>query len=257
MFDIITRKEFWDCLDELDPPEKYRGLLHRTRRDLALRRYHPGGMHELTMKTVQDIYLYHRLCNERGKRMLEAGGGNSRILRLLRRENECWLVDRFEGLGHGPRRIPFMPGVHIVRDYIGEFNPSLVDGGFDFVFSISVVEHIPLEYLDKFFVDCARLLKPGGRMIHLIDTYVYDPADRDADGREEFARRIDKYLEYTNRPELGLRLAGPAAINSDFTFSCRYASLPDNMLYYWQKAVPSIKREIAQLVSIKAEWIKM
>jgi len=257
MFDIITRKEYWDWLEELVPQSRYRGFLRRTRRKLALQRYHLGFGPEYEMKTVQDTYIYHLLRHEKGKKIVEAGGGKSRVLRLLGNTNDCWLVDRFEGLGQGPRRKPFLPKVRIIQDFLGEFNPLLPDGYFDYVFSISVAEHIPLDYLDKFFHDCARLLKPGGRMIHAIDTYVYDPADRQAPGMEEFAQRTRKYLEYADRPELGIRLVEPAKINADFVFSCRYASQPDNILDKWQQSRPTIKREVGQLVSIKAEWVKV
>lgn len=257
MFDIITRKEYWDWLNELAPQSHYRGFLRRTRRNLALQRFGLGVGREYAMKTVQDTYIYHLLRNEKGKKIVEAGGGNSRLLRLLKNTNECWLVDRFEGLGNGPRRKPFLPMVRIVQDYLGEFNPLLPDGYFDYVFSISVAEHIPLNYLDNFFHDCARLLKPGGRMIHAIDTYVFDPADRQATGMEEMAQRTRKYLEYADRPELGIRLVEPAKIDADFVFSCRFASLPDNILYKWQQSRATVKREIGQLVSIKSEWMKV
>lgn len=257
MFDIITRKEYWDWLDELAPQSYYRGFLRRTRRNLALQRYRLGLGHEYALKTVQDTYIYHLLRNEQGKKIVEAGGGNARVLRLLRNTNECWLVDRYEGLGYGPRRIPFLPKVRIIQDYLGEFNPLLPDGYFDYVFSISVAEHIPLDYLDKFFHDCARLLKSGGRMVHAIDTYVFDPIDRPAPGMDEFAQRIRKYLEYADRPDIGIRLVEPAKIDAELVFSCRYASLPDNIMYKWQQNRSTIKREIGQLVSIKAEWIKV
>jgi SAM-dependent methyltransferase len=256
MFEIITRKKYWDWLDELAPQSRYRGLLRRTRRNLVLQRYRLG-IGEYDMKTVQDTYIYHLLRYEKGKKIVEAGGGNSRVLRLLRNTNECWLVDRFEGMGKGPRRKPFLPKVRIVQDYPGEFNPQLPDGYFDFVFSISVAEHIPLDYLDNFFRDCARLLKPGGRMIHAIDTYVYDQADRQTYSLEEMAQGTRKYLEFADRPDLGIHLVEQAKINADFVFSCRYASLPDNMLYKWQQNQSTIKHEIGQLVSIKAEWIKV
>lgn len=257
MFNIITRKEYWDWLEELEPQSRYRGYFRRTRRNLALQRYGLGIGREYALKTIQDTYVYHLLQHEKGKRLLEAGGGKSRLLRLLRNANECWLVDKFEGEGNGPRMKPFLPKVRIMQDYIGGFNPNLPDKYFDYVFSISVLEHIPLDYLDNFFWDCARLLKPGGRMIHAIDTYVYEPADRHIPGTEEMIQRTRKYLEYADRPDLGIRLAEPPEIDENFVFSCRYASLPDNIMYRWQQAKPSIKREIAQLVSIKAEWVKV
>jgi len=257
MFDIITRKEYWDWLEALEPKTRYRGFLRRTRRNLALQHYGLGIGREYTLKTVQDTYVYHLLRHEKGKRIVEAGGGKSRLLRLLRRENECWLVDKFEGLGNGPRGKAYMPNIRVIQDYMGKFNPILQDAYFDVVFSISVLEHIPLELLDDFFQDCARILKPGGRMIHAIDTYVYEPADRQIPGTEDVTQRVRKYLEYADRVDLGIRLVQPPRIDENFVFSCRYASLPDDIFYKWQQAKPSIKREIAQLVSIKAEWVKV
>ncbi|MBN2386549.1 MAG: class I SAM-dependent methyltransferase [Anaerolineales bacterium] len=257
MFDVITRKEYWDWLNELEPEAKYRGFLRRTRRNLALRRYGFGMGDEHTLKTIQDAYVYTRLRKEKGKKILEAGGGNSRVLRLLRKANECWLVDKFEGMGNGPLRRPFLGGVKIVEDYLGEFNPILRAGYFDTLFSISVVEHIPLDYLDAFFRDCVRVLKPGGRMIHAIDTYIYDPADRQNPELQEMMERTKCYLAYADRPDLGIRLVRPPQVDANLVFSCRYASQPDNVLYKWQQGFATIKREIAQMVSFKAEWIKV
>jgi SAM-dependent methyltransferase len=255
MFTIITKQEYWNWLDSgiARPLQPRLGFIGKALRRLGL----PVSVEQgFDMKDVQDTYILSRLPGAQGTRILEVGGGNSRVLRHLAKTNECWLVDKFEGFGGGPRRAPKLPGVKIVQDYIGSFNPALPDACFDTLLSISVVEHVPLERLEDFFRDCARLLKPGGRMIHAIDTYVYDPADRQNPGARAFIERTAAYLRYADRPDLGIALSEPPAVAPDFTFSCCYASTPDHVLWRWNQARPDKKRSLAQVVSIKAEWVK-
>lgn len=251
MFDVITKKEFWAWIAA-------RGGSQRSlaRRALARLRRLVISPPPYDLKTVEDAYIMSELGQARGLRLLEAGGGNSRVLRRLARDNECWLADKFAGLGRGPTRPPHLPGVRIIQNYLGKFDPALPADYFDAVFSISVVEHVPLEELEAFFADCARLLKPGGRLLHAIDTYVYDAADRDNPGACAFRQRMEAYLSFADRPDLGIRLRQPPAIAADFPFSCRYASNPDPVMHAWHRVRPDEKREIAQVVAIKAEWVK-
>lgn len=251
MFDIITKKEFW--LWSAAEGASRRSL---ARRVLARLGRLVNSTHPYDLKTVEDAYILSQLGQARGLCLLEAGGGNSRVLRRLARDNECWLVDKFAGLGRGPTRPPHLPGVRIVQNYISKFDPALPDNYFDAVFSISVVEHVPLEEMEAFFTDCARLLKPGGRLLHAIDTYVYNPDDRDHPSARFFSERMQAYLSFADRPDLGIRLRQPPAIAPDFPFSCRYASNPDPVMHAWHRVRPDEKREIAQVVAIKAEWVK-
>src|SRR5687767_6142356 len=92
--------------------------------------------------------------------------GRSTIRRRMRSSPRM----RFCG---GPTEAQAIPGVEIVRAYLGENSPLLAD--FDVVFSISVVEHV--EDLDAFHADQLRILKPGGIFIHAIDLYLGEGAD--------------------------------------------------------------------------------
>lgn len=107
-----------------------------------------------------------------GGRLLEIGGGQSRILNIFKDRYECWNLDKFEGVGNGPKGKPASSiGYTWVEAYAGEFHKDLPDGYFDLVFSISVLEHIPRDnkIYDDIIADCNRVLKSGAYSIHLLD----------------------------------------------------------------------------------------
>lgn len=129
------------------------------------------------LKRYQDLLVLAFITSNvpPGSRILDVGGGDSRILRHLAGRYECWNVDKFEGLGNGPK-IAAEGGYRLVLDYMGAFNPELPDGYFDFVFSISALEHTPHEpdLYPRLLADLDRVLKPGGASLHLFDV-VYKP----------------------------------------------------------------------------------
>jgi hypothetical protein len=87
-----------------------------------------------------------------------------------------------------------------------------------------------------------------------MDTYLFDPHDR-ALG-QLFEERLEAYLRFTDRPDLGIKLAQKPNVDQNLKFSCRFASLPDNVLHEWNLNQPSVKRAVGQVVSLKSEWIK-
>ena len=151
MFDIINKKEYWSCIKS--------GY---------------SSLNSHTLKNIQDGYILSRLCDSRGKKILEIGGGNSRVLPILSKYNECWNIDKFEGQGAGPTKIKRHSKIKIIKSFLGEYDKTIPENYFDFIFSISVVEHVLDDDLENLFRDCVRILKPGGKMIHAIDTYIYD-----------------------------------------------------------------------------------
>jgi SAM-dependent methyltransferase len=237
VFDIITKKEYWQWQDA--------GLVDAKRIDL---------------KGIQDAYILSRLDELRAQRILEIGGGNSRVLSLLsqpHRGNECWNADRFEGVGAGPLEDRNPPSVRVARCFLGEFDRQLPSGYFDFLFSVCVVEHVPTSELEAFMADSARVLRPGGQILHAIDLYVHD-SDNRSDHRRQTSERIAWYLSFAARPDLRLRLRTAPAVDEDVAFRCSYASNTDLAMNQWNRVAPALRpiREVAQSVSIKAEWIK-
>ncbi len=125
------------------------------------------------LKVYQDLLVYaflkHNLAP--GSRILEVGGGNSRLLSKVHRTYECWNVDKFEGLGQGPKDAAqgFYKNIFA---YMGDFSEELPAAYFDFVFSISALEHVEPNnkclYQD-IASDIDRVLKKGGYSLHCFD----------------------------------------------------------------------------------------
>ena len=125
------------------------------------------------LKAYQDLLSLYMLCNivTEGSKILEVGGGDSRVLGFLSANYECWNLDKLEGVGNGPKELKDK-GYNIVLDYIGNHNPELPKNYFDIVFSISALEHVQIG--DESVYEAIRseinsLLKPGGYSFHCID----------------------------------------------------------------------------------------
>ncbi len=131
------------------------------------------NMDDCTLKEYQDLLVFAFIKDHisPGSRILDVGGGLSRILEYFADTYDCWNIDKMEGIGNGPKgggKFPFK----LVLDYMGNFNSELPDGSFDFVFSISALEHTPEDdpgLFDKITQDINRVLKPGGYSLHLFD----------------------------------------------------------------------------------------
>jgi GT2 family glycosyltransferase/ubiquinone/menaquinone biosynthesis C-methylase UbiE len=128
---------------------------------------------KLSLKAYQDLLILRFIIENlpKGSKILDIGGGSSRIIQYFKKDYECWNLDKLEGIGHGPKEIN-VSGFKLVKDYIGNFSKELPDNYFDLVFSISVLEHVTYEdhcLHQRISEDIDRVLKPGGYSVHLID----------------------------------------------------------------------------------------
>ena len=96
MFDIVRKDEYWQWIDEFES-----------------RRESFAEVSESNLKDIQDHYILGQLSHLSGKKILEVGGGKSRILELLAKNNECWNADGFEGRGAGPKTVYQIPKCEI------------------------------------------------------------------------------------------------------------------------------------------------
>jgi 2-polyprenyl-3-methyl-5-hydroxy-6-metoxy-1,4-benzoquinol methylase len=130
-------------------------------------------MDDVDLKCYQDLFIYNFLLTNlpRGSKILEVGGGNSRIFRWFSSYYDITILDKFEGNGNGPQVIPEHLKNIVIRDYLGSFNNELKNNSFDCVFSLSVLEHIPFdsETMQNVTKDIERLLKPNGISVHVVD----------------------------------------------------------------------------------------
>lgn len=125
------------------------------------------------LKVYQDLLVYSfiKLNIKEGSKILDIGGGNSRILNYFKNIHECWNIDKLEGVGNGPIDID-ATSFRLVHDYIGNFSDELHSGYFDLVFSVSTLEHVPWhnpETYEKILDDINRIMKVDGYSLHCID----------------------------------------------------------------------------------------
>jgi SAM-dependent methyltransferase len=226
MFEPITKTMFWNAIDREDIHREMEAV-KRPWRDL---------------KYIQDAWVFSEIIDSTGLRILEIGGGNSRILPVLGRQNEIWNAEEYLGADGGPSKIPDIPGMRLVRAKIGDFSSDLPDSYFDLIFSVSVIEHIPIPALPNFWKDQRRLLRPGGRIVHAIDLYVGDfPLPLSEQRLDGYGVTFEQY---------GLSLAQPAKIARPMLFKSGYASNPDYALWHWNKFVPVLKNTRSEYQSI-------
>lgn len=225
MFDVITKREYWGWLDAGTAKPSISAL-----------------------KQIQDTYILSHLSKMSGKKILEIGGGDSRVIRHLEQKNECWMIDKFDGKHGGPKGIPSYNSVKIINGYMGEFSDNIPDNYFDVVFSISVVEHIPKSHLIAAFLDMARVLKTGATTIHAIDVYLHDaPADNDF-----YRYQQDRILTYGSLQSVNskdLAWVAPPAIKQNLHASARHAVNGVDVLYGWNKSAPTLAAHRAETIS--------
>lgn len=111
----------------------------------------------------------------RGGRLIEIGAGEPLVADLLVRLGyDVTVVDPYDGSGNGPREYEHFratyPNVRYIRDVFSDQTPGLVPAAYDAVYSISVLEHVPIAALAGVCAGIRKFLAPGrGRTIHAID----------------------------------------------------------------------------------------
>jgi len=161
-------------------PENFARFTYSKRSHFSLLRPHESqlhhDLHNCDLKMYQDMLAYNFILDNfpRGARLLEIGGGDSRVISWLKDRYEFWNLDKLEGVGNGLTDIPETGGFRLVRDYIGSFSSELPAECFDGVFSVSVLEHVPKDNatMEAICSDIQRVLKPGGLSLHCFDAVV-------------------------------------------------------------------------------------
>lgn len=196
-----------------------------------------------SLKGIQDAWILLLLQGKANLKIAEIGGGESRVLQVVKEQNEVWNIDKLEGAGKGPTEVSESSQIKLIRSYMGEYDASIPDNYFDILLSISVVEHVPADGITDFFKDCYRVLKPGGMMLHAIDIYIYGTP-----GKREV---VDKYRSAVELA--GFQWDKSPAIDKNVSFKTSYASNSDLTMAHWNRMAPKLKqlRTLAQSVSIK------
>jgi SAM-dependent methyltransferase len=231
VFSITTKKSYWNWIEN----------------QIAAPREH-------SLKDIQDAFILSILKDVKGKRILEVGGGTSRVAQLLAQNNDVWLIDGFEGKDGGPAAIPKLRNVKIVVGYMGQYLKELPDAYFDFVFSISVIEHVVAARYPDCFKDIARVLARGGQTIHAVDLYLYDDANESTHAISQ-QTRLGIYLDTPDIVGGALKWKAPPEITQELSASAKFAFNSMSTLLGWNRIVPSLKEVRTVALSCNAEMI--
>lgn len=127
------------------------------------------------MKDLQRCWMVKAILGNvpRGSRILEIGAGEPLAAGLLSRLGyEVTVVDDYEGGGNGPREFSRFKAAYPDLRFVRELFPPGEPLGDDFaaVFSISVLEHVPMEHVTG-VVEAGHALvrKQSGCSIHAVD----------------------------------------------------------------------------------------
>ena len=164
--------------------ERYRSfqtipISHATVRDYCDSFDH---LHELAtkngdLKDCQRPWILKAILGStpRPGRVLEIGAGEPLVAAVLSKLGyEVWIVDPYDGSGNGPMQYEQFrkryPDLKFVRSQFQDhFDRDLPEQGFDCIYSISVLEHVPPEGLVRVFAGLKKFLNPSGITIHAVD----------------------------------------------------------------------------------------
>lgn len=241
MLEFVTKHQYWQLLDaQID-------------KKLATTKapWRPFRSKEMPwhLKSVQDVMAYHYLHEPIAQNIGEIGGGNSRLLPVLASQNRCHNIEKFEGQDGGPSKETKIKNVRNVHAFVGEFDSALEESSLDVVFSVSVVEHIPNDKLADFIRDCHRILKPGGRMVHLVDMYLNPTRTKLNESRATCYRSAFDGGLFKPEAEVSIRS------EEDLQFNEAFCTNPDNIMYMWNRVAPNLHelRQNSQCVALS--WI--
>lgn len=163
--------------------ERYAGafelppISYGTVRDFADSGDRIGGLAgaSFDMKDLQRCWMVKAILGnvERGSRVLEIGAGEPLVAGMLSRLGyDVTVVDDYQGGGNGPREFKRFQAAYPDVRFVRELFPPSEPLGDDYaaVFSISVLEHVPLEQVAT-VVEAGQALVAGrnGCSIHAVD----------------------------------------------------------------------------------------
>jgi len=127
------------------------------------------------MKDLQRCWMLKAILGNvpAGSRLLEIGAGEPLVAGALARIGyDVTVVDAYDGSGNGPREFETFRTAYPDLTFVREHFPPSTPVGDDFsaIYSISVLEHVPLDAIDPVMARSRELLaKRQGMSIHAID----------------------------------------------------------------------------------------
>lgn len=109
-----------------------------------------------------------------GGRICEIGAGEPFVADFLTQCGyDVTVVDPYDGSGQGPVQYEAFsaafPDIRFIRSNFGESVEGVTAGQFDAIYSISVLEHVPMDQVPSVCQGIRKYAKRGGKSIHAID----------------------------------------------------------------------------------------
>jgi hypothetical protein len=203
---VIGDDRLWELHERYRASFAVPALSYGTARDLADSTDNLGGLarYSSDMKDLQRCWLLKAILGKVAPdtRLVEIGAGEPLVAGLLSRLGyEVTVVDPYDGSGNGPREYELFrrlyPDLDFVRDQFG--TATRLDGRFDCVYSISVLEHVPIDAIDDVMLAAQQLTGGSkGASIHAIDHVV------SGWGAEEHLQRLQRIVEGSALPPADL-----------------------------------------------------
>jgi len=129
------------------------------------------------LKDVQRPWVVKAVVGNvaRGARLLEIGAGQPFVADLLTQLGyQVTVVDPYDGSGNGPREyahfVNSFPQIRFVRDQFSDEVRNLTPASFDCIYSISVLEHVPIPEIPRVCAGIKKFVVPrNGKTVHAID----------------------------------------------------------------------------------------
>jgi hypothetical protein len=195
MNDLFPADRLWELEDRYRGKFTVEPLSYGTVRDLADSRDNFGGLARASgdMKDLQRCWMVKAVLGsvERGGQLVEIGAGEPLVAGLLSRLGyELTVVDPYDGSGNGPLEFDRFQGAYPEVNFVRERfpPPQGLPTEVACVYSISVLEHVPLEQIGTVIDASLDALAPGGSTIHAVDHVL---AGR---GAEAHLERLDQIV---------------------------------------------------------------
>ena len=157
---------------------------------------------DVLLRNILGIHSFDHLSATSDRpRILEVGAGLSDV--LYQRVADCveyWVVDKagFYEEERYNETVKRRAKASHVDAFMGESTDLLQNEYFDLVTSVSVLEHIPFDQIDRAVQDMHRVLRPGGFFVHTLDVRRH----RHSKVWPEFMRCIERLkFEFLEPPE--------------------------------------------------------
>lgn len=127
------------------------------------------------LKQMGTLFCAEKIHEMNPGKILEVGAGFNTFFDTHFAGNcEYWMLDDTVGFCDEEKfnvAVKERRNTHFVRSLLGKFSAELPENYFDLVFSISALEHVPLDKRDAVYSDMFRIVRPGGVIVHSIDMF--------------------------------------------------------------------------------------